>query len=330
MKVLVTGAGGYLAEQLILHLAGNGHEVNAMYRSNHRTVLEGRENVHLVHADLQSRESLEKAVEGCEEIYHVAAFARSWAKDPKMFYDVNVGGTINLIEVAKNHDVKRIVVTSTAGAIGPAPEGSLVVEDQYRRVDFFGDYESSKFIMNEKILDYVRKGMDIRIVCPTRIFGPGNLDSKGSMITQIFHSYLKGKWRIQLGNGSDRANYAFIDDVVQGHLLAMEKGKAGEKYLIGSFNDSFEGIMSALARISGKKHKLFNVPFGILRFYANFVGGIAGLFNFDPVITKDWVAKLNQNWEADITKAKMELGFEPTSEEEAIRSTVEWLKSTQK
>lgn len=330
MKILVTGAGGYLAEQLILCLAEQGHSVNAMYRTNFRDVLKDRENVTLIHGDLLSKDTLYNAVEGCDEVYHIAALAKSWAKDPKVFYDINVGGTINLLEVAKESGVKRIVVTSTAGAIGPAPDGKLVVEDQYRRVDFFGDYESSKFIMNERIMDYVRKGMDIRIVCPTRIFGPGNLDSTGSMMTQIIRSYLKGKWRIQLGNGADRANYAYIDDVIQGHLLAMEKGSAGEKYLIGSFNDSFEGIIGTVSRISGKKYRLFNISFGILRFYANFVGGIANVFNFDPVITKDWVGKLSQNWETDISKARTELGFKPTSEEEAIRNTVEWIMSEER
>lgn len=330
MKILVTGAGGYLAEQLISRLSSEGHTVNALYRSGYRSELDKIPNVQLIHGDLMSKDTLYKAVEGCDEIYHVAAYAKSWAKDPKVFYEVNVGGTINLLDVAQELGVKRIAVTSTAGAIGPAPAGMLVTEDQYRRVDFFGDYESSKFIMNERILDYVLKGMDVRMVCPTRIFGPGNLDSKGSLMTQIFQKYLKGKWRIQLGSGQDRASYAFIDDVVEGHLLAMKNGKAGEKYLIGSFNDSFEGVMSTLARVSNKKYRLINVPFGVLNFYANLVGGIANMFSFDPVITKDWVRKLEQNWEADVSKAKKELGFVPTSEEEAIKKTVDWIKSVEK
>lgn len=329
MRILVTGAGGYLAEQIIVRLSNAGHSVSAMYRSGYNNSLQ-LENVDWVKGDLMDSESLKNAVSGCDEVYHVAAFAKSWAKDPKLFYEVNVGGTINLIEASKDAGVKRMVVTSTAGAIGPAPKGKLVTEDQYRRVDFYGDYESSKFIMNEKILDYVRKGMDIRIVCPTRIFGPGNLDSKGSTMTQILRSYVKGKWKIQLGSGTDRANYVFIDDVVQGHLLAMEKGRAGEKYLIGSFNESFAGLMRTLAEVSGKKYRLYKIPFGLLGFYANVVGGIANVFNFDPVITKDWVSKLHQNWEADISKAANELGFKPTLKEEALKKTVKWINEETK
>ena len=329
MRKLVTGAGGYLAEQLILQLSNSGYQVSAMYRGDYNKSIKS-ENIQWIKGDLMDIDSLRNAVLGCEEVYHVAAFSKSWAKDPRMFYDVNVGGTINLIEAAKEAGVKRIVVTSTAGAIGPANVGKFVTEDQYRRIDFFGDYESSKFIMNEKILDYVRKGMDIRIVCPSRIFGPGNLGSKGSTMTQILRSYLLGKWRIQLGSGTDRANYVYIDDVVQGHLLAMEKGAAGEKYLIGSFNESFSGLMSSLSQISGKKYKLYKIPFGVLGFYANVVGVIAKIFNFDPVITKDWVNKLHQNWQADISKAKDELGYEPTPKEEALRKTIEWINKESK
>lgn len=330
MKILVTGAGGYLAEQLILRLATQGHRVIAMYRYNYRDILKDADNVTLMRADLLDKDSLYEVVDGCEEIYHVAAYAKSWSKDSTVFYETNVGGTLNILDVAKELGVKRIVVTSTAGAIGPASVGSLVVEGQYRKTGFFGDYESSKFIMNEKIQDYVRNGMDIRIVCPTRIFGPGNLNSMGSKITQIFDSYLSGKWRIQPGDGSARANYAYIDDVVNGHILAMQNGVSGEKYLIGSFNESLKGIMETLGIVSGKKHRLFNIPFSVLRGYAFVVGVIARIFPFDPVITKEWIDKLGKNWETDISKAINELGFTPTSKEESIRLTVDWLKKSRK
>ncbi len=329
MRILVTGAGGYLADQIIVRLSKSGHSVSAMYRSTFNKSLQ-LENVDWIKADLMDFESLKIAVEGCDEVYHIAAFARSWAKDPKVFYEVNVGGTINLIEAAKEANVKRMVVTSSAGAIGPAQEGKMVTEDQYRMVNFFGDYESSKFIMNEKILDYVRKGMDIRIVCPTRIFGPGKLDTKGSTMTQILRSYLKGKWRIQLGNGSDRANYVYIEDVVEGHLLAMQNGRAGEKYLIGSFNESFSGLMNSLAEVSGRKYRLINIPFGLLSIYAKLVSGVANALNFDPVITKDWVNKLHRNWETDISKAMKDLGYKPTSKKEALEKTVEWINKEAK
>lgn len=327
MKILVTGSGGYLGEQICLRLARHGHEVMAMYRTTYRPVLGGIENIFPVPADLMDPESLKQVVEGCEEVYHVAAFAKSWTKKPSLFYDINVGGTINLLNVAKSEGVKRIVVTSTAGAIGPASKGELVNEMQYRTVDFFGDYESSKFIMNERIQDYVRHGMDIRIVCPTRIFGPGNLDSKGSVMTQIFRSYLKGKWRFMIGDGGAMANYAFIDDVIEAHILAMKHGKSGEKYLIGSFNDSFKGVMQTFADQSGVHKKLIRIPYAFFYAYSYFIGIFARMFTFDPVLTKSWVDKLKMNWQADISKARKELGYTPTPKAEAIRKTIDWIKA---
>lgn len=330
MKVLVTGGGGFLGGELIRRLVAENHEVTGLYRTTCHFDWDTDNKVHLVKGNLLDKDSLYEAVKGCEQIYHVGALSKSWSKDPSLFYKVNVLGTINLIEVAKELGVKRIVVTSSAGAIGPAEKGKMVSENQCRLVDFFGDYESSKFIMNEKIQDYVRDGMDIRIVCPTRVFGPGNLSTDGSIVTKMIKKYLEGTWRVKLGKGDDLGNYAFIDDVVQGHVLAMKNGKSGEKYLIGSFNDTFNGILQTVDEIAQKKRKLIGIPFGLIWFYATFVGKLAAVFNFNPLITVAWTRKLRQNWETDLSKAINELGYKPTPEKVAIEKTINWIKEKQK
>lgn len=327
MKTLVTGAGGFLAEQICLKVAASGKEVKAMYRSTYNPVFDSIENITPIKANLLDKESLKKAIKDCDEIYHVAAFSNNWAKEPSTFYKVNIGGSMNLLDLAKDYGIKKIIITSSAGTIGPAPEGKkFVTEDQYRTINFFGDYESSKFILDERVQHYVRKGMDISIVCPARIFGPGKYGVKGNIISKIVTGYINGKWKIKLGDGQDKACYAFVDDVVQGHLLAMKNGKPGEKYLIGSFNDTFQGFLDSVGEITGKKRNLIPIPFWLLSFYANLIGGIANLFNFDPVVTKEWMVKLQGNWQADLSKAKNELGFVPTSKTEALNRTVAWIK----
>ncbi len=326
MKVLVTGAGGFLAEQICLKVAEAGHHVMAMHRSDYNKDFDSIENITPVKANLLDKNSLIEAVKGCDQIYHVAAFSNNWAKDPSIFYKVNIGGSVKLLEAAKEAGVKKIVITSSAGTIGPAGDNDYVTEDQYRIINFFGDYESSKFILDERVQHYVRKGMDISIVCPARIFGPGKYGVKGNIISKIVTGYIKGNWKIKLGNGQDKACYAFIEDVVQGHLLTMEKGQPGEKYLIGSFNDTFQGFLDTVGEMTGKKRNLIPIPFWLLSFYAKLIGGIANLFKFDPVVTKEWMIKLQCNWQADLSKAKKELGFNPHTKEEALQKTIDWIK----
>jgi nucleoside-diphosphate-sugar epimerase len=328
MKILVTGAGGFLAEQIIKASSKEGNEIVAMFRSGYNKELESLDNISFVKADLTDFSSLEQAVIGCDAIIHTAAFTN--AIDPKRFYTVNIGGALNLFKAAREANVKTIVVTSTAGSIGPAGDNDQVTEDQYRTINFFGDYESSKFILDEKIQHLVRAGMDIRIVCPTRIFGPGKFPSKGNLISNILSNYLDGKWRFKLGDGKDSACYAFIDDVVQGHLLTLKNGRAGEKYLIGSFNDTFLGFINSFGEISGKVRYLFPIPFWVLYFYSAIAGVLAKIFKFDPVLTSDWIVKLQQNWYTDTSKAQNELGFIPHTKEEALRKTYNWLKEVKK
>lgn len=328
MKTLVTGAGGFLAGEIVKKLAERGEYVKAMYRSAYDKRFDDNEFIEPVRADLLDIESLKKAVEGCDKIYHVAAFSSNWAKDPSIFYKVNIGGAVNLFDVAKDLGVKKIVVTSSAGTLGPAQtQDGMASEDHYRTINFFGDYESSKFIVDSRAQDYVRNyGMDISIVCPTRIFGPGKKDSMGNIISGIVDKYMKGKWRWKLGDGKDKACYAFIEDVVQGHLLAMEKGRPGEKYLIGSFNTTFIDFLNTVGDITGKRQWMISIPFPVLSFLSVILTNLSKVFKFDPTLTPEWMLKLQMNWFADTSKAQKELGFKPHTQREALEKTIAWLK----
>lgn len=328
MKALVTGAGGFLAGEIVKRLAERGEQVKAMYRSGYDPAFDESNLIEPVKADLMDVQSIHKALEGCDRVYHVAAFSNNWARDLSVFYHINVGGAINLIEVCKEKGINKIVITSSAGTIGPAQTmDGYAYEDHYRTINFFGDYESSKFIVDEKAQHYVRNhGMDIRMVCPTRIFGPGKKDSKGNIITNIINKYITGKWHWKLGDGKDQACYAFIEDVVEGHVLAMDKGKAGEKYLIGSFNTTFIEFIQTVSEVSGKKNWMVSIPFPVLSFLSVVLTTLSKIFTFDPILTPEWMQKLQQNWWADTSKAQRELGFKPHTQKEAIEKTIEWLK----
>jgi len=323
MRILVTGAGGYFGARLCQRLCEDGHHVVALIHSRKNELLSKLPNLEQVNGNICDPDFMDKIMEGIDQVYHVAAFARSWAKDPREFYKVNVGGTLTVLEAAEKNKVQKVVVTSTAGTIGPVPKGKTkVTEDQVRDVRFYGDYEMSKIMADERVQHFVRKGMNVSIVCPTRIFGPGRTDTIGASLTKVLQKYAAGKWRINMG-GRDMGNYVFIDDVVQGHLLVMEKGRPGEKYLIGSFNDSIRGLFKGIDEIRGHSHLTVTVPLWLLKFYAAASRGLGDLFKFDPVVTIDWVEKISRNWATDSEKAKNELGYVPTDKITALKATIE-------
>lgn len=322
MKILVTGAGGFIASNLALKLAESGTGVRALYRSKISAGLH-HPNIELIQGDILDAAVLEKAAGGCEKIFHVAALANNWAKNSRQFYDVNVAGTENVLRAGKKTGVKKIVVTSTAGTIGPSPDGNPVTEKQSSTL--FGHYEKSKKKSEDKALEFVEKGMDIVIVNPTRVFGPGEL-SKSNAVTKIIHKYIEKKWKFIPGNGENIGNYAFVEDVVNGHRLAMEKGKAGERYLLGGHNASFNEFINIVSEVSGIKNKLATVPLGLIGIFGLAEDIAAGIFGREPQITYAWVKKYKANWTTSTEKAEKELGYTVTPLKEAVKKTIKWLK----
>lgn len=322
MKILVTGAGGFIASKLALKLAESGCNVRALYRSKTNPDLQ-HPTIELFKGDILDRTILEKACEGCEKIFHVAALANNWAKNPKQFYDVNVTGTENVIEAGKKAGVKKIVVTSTAGTIGPSSGEIPITEKQNSTL--FGHYEKSKKKSEEKIVEYVEKGMDIVMVNPTRVFGPGEM-SKSNAVTKIIHKYIEKKWKFIPGNGENTGNYVFVDDVVNGHILAMEKGKAGERYILGGHNLSFNEFINIVSEVSGIKNNLTSVPLGIIGIIGLAEDLAANIFGREPQITFAWVKKYQANWTTSTEKAERELGFTKTPIKDAVQKTVDWLR----
>lgn len=327
MKILVTGAGGFIASRLALTLAESGIRVRALYHSGVSQMLH-HSNIELVKGDILDEAIVKKAVDGCEKIYHVAALANNWAKNPQLFYDINVKGTEQVLKAAKNCGVKKIVLTSSAGTIGPSINGLPVTENQHSIL--FGHYEKSKKISEERIVEYVRPGSEITIVNPTRVFGPqlpgkGEL-SKSNAVTKIIHRYMEGNWKFRPGTGENIGNYAYVEDVVNGHILAMEKGKPGEKYILGGHNLSFNEFIAIVSEVSGIRNTLIPVPLGLIALFGALEDMAAALWGREPQITYSWVKKYKADWTTSTEKAEKELGYTKTLATEAIKKTVEWLQ----
>lgn len=329
MKIFVTGATGFIGSQLCKKLAGLGHQVHALYRSESKVSVLQHSNIQLFRGDILDYDSLINAMNGCQQIYHMAAFTDVWIKDESRIYELNVTGTLNVLNAALETGIKDIVISSTAGVFGPSIDGNEVSETSIRQIDFFIEYERTKAIAEVKALEFVHQGLNIRIVNPTRVYGPGVLNPSNS-VTKLIAAYIAGKWRVIPGDGNSVGNYVFIDDAVNGHVLAMEKGKPGEKYILGGENISYNDFFNLIGEIAGRRRLMLKVPLAPM-FFASDLAMLANrLTGVKPFITNGLIRKFNYTWRVNSQKAISELGYTPAPLRECLKQTIDWIRKNGK
>ncbi|MBI4429215.1 MAG: NAD-dependent epimerase/dehydratase family protein [Ignavibacteriales bacterium] len=322
MRILVTGGTGYIGSKLVERLVQQGERVNVLGFPADQEFSFPLEQVCFFVGDVLNQSLLDRAMQRCDRVFHLAAYARNWSKDVKTFFRVNVDGTRAVLDTAIKNNIRKVVCTSTNLTFGPS-NGKAVDESAKRQPVFYTPYERSKFIAEQLVRSYVRKGLHVVMVNPTRVFGPGAL-VESNAVTKMMKWYTEGKWRLILGDGRAVGNYVFVDDVVQGHLLAMEYGKAGENYILGGENLSFNEFFATLAELSGKR-RMIHLSAALAMVYARFERFLAQRFSHHPVISPGWAQTFLANWANSTTKAESELGYRPTPAREAMRKTLEWL-----
>lgn len=323
MKVLVTGSTGYVGIPLCRRLAEKGQQVHALARSVQGA---GHAGIRVFKGDLLDPGSVAAAVEGCDAVYHLAAYAGVWAKDPGQFRLTNVEGTRTLLAAAQAAGVRKVVITSTGGVMGHSPgNGILVDEATHPDPVLASAYEQSKLEAERLAFSYPGNGMEVVVVNPTRIFGPGALNESNS-VTKLIHQFYEGKWRIIPGDGESIGNYVYLDDVVTGHILAMEKGKPGERYILGGDNVTYNEFFALLRKLTGSRQKLFRAPIGPMLFYARLEMLKTRLTGKKPLIVPAFVHKLTKNWSMSSQKAQTELGYSPIPLADGLELTLEWIK----
>jgi nucleoside-diphosphate-sugar epimerase len=325
MNIFITGATGYIGNNLAHRLAAEGHQVNALCRSANKAELLNHKNIRIFDGDITDYNSLLKAMQGCGQVYHLAAFARVWAKDNSTFYRLNVEGTKNVLDAARAAGVKKVVFTSTAGVLGPS--GSKpVTEDDTRIGEVMNAYEDTKTQAEALCREYCDKyGMHIVTVNPPRVYGPG-IESESNAVTRLIKLFLKGKWRIMPGDGKGTGSYVHVDDVVNGHILAMEKGRSRERYILSGVNASYIEFFDIITKLTGKQTKLYNFPVWLMMFSSYCLMGYTKLTGKAPLLTPEWVKKYFYDWSLSCEKAQLELGYTYRPLEEGLRETIEWVK----
>lgn len=325
MKILVTGASGYIGNKLAHELAGLGHHVSALVRSSSASDLFHHPNIHVCVGDILDQDSLADAIKGCKQVYHTAAFAKMWDRDPNNFYKINVGGTENILQAALKSGVSKLVYTSSCGVWGP-DEHHIYSENDPRITSFDSDYDLSKYLAEKLVREYCYKGLFTVIVNPPRVYGPG-LERYSNAINRFIKQILNKKMVPLPWNLNTKANYSFIDDVINGHILAMEKGLGGERYILGGENISYRKLIQTIIAYSQYKPVFIRIPSAIIQAWAWLELGLAKFSNYNPIFTPKLARRIQASKMFDSSKAIRQLGYTITPFEKGIQTTIDHLKT---
>lgn len=323
MKALVTGATGFVGAAVARALVDAGTDVRVITRPDSDLRNLAGLAVEQVHGDLRDRASLRRALAGCQQLYHVAAHYALWAKDPSVFYDVNVTGTRTLLETAQELGTERIVYTSTIGAIGlPEHGGPGTEETPVSLAQMAGDYKRSKYLAEQEVLKLARAGLPVVIVNPTAPVG--ERDIKPTPTGQIIVDFMKGRMPAYIETGM---NLIDVEDVAAGHVHAMERGRVGERYILGNKNLMLKEIFEILSRLTGVPAPTIKLPrLAILPLaYAN-QWIAAHLTHRPPRIPLEGVKMAKYRMHYDCSKAARELGPPQIPVEVALEKAVRWFR----
>ncbi|MCO5946016.1 SDR family NAD(P)-dependent oxidoreductase [Mucilaginibacter flavidus] len=325
MKVLVTGATGFIGRNLCFELAEQGYTVIALCRDINHPYLIAHKNIIPVKGDILDTESLTNAVRGCKQVYHTAALAKMWCRDKNDFYNINVIGTRNVLELAADLSVDKVVYTSTCGVWGPTIKYPMNENDP--RIDGFAiDYERTKHLAEIETRIYAAKGLNVVTVNPSRVYGEGPITDSNT-VGKMISGYLKGKWRVIPGKGTQVSNYAYLPDVVQGHIAAMEQGIAGNRYILGGEDVSFNTFFGTLQNITGIKQSMYKLPQRLIEAYSRFELVKTTLTGLPPVFLPEFAARLRKDQKYSSQKAITQLNYSITPFAEGMAKTIHHIKS---
>lgn len=278
--------------------------------------------VEVVTGDLRDRESLARAVTGCGAVFHVAADYRLWAKDPSELYRSNVEGTRNLLAAAREAGVEKVVYTSTVGCIGIPRDRPGSEDVEVHLEEMTGAYKRSKFQAEQVALEFAGSGFPVVIVNPTAPIG--DHDFKPTPTGKIVVDYLKGAMPAFVDTG---LNLVDVEDTSEGHLLALERGRPGERYILGCENLTLEQILTRLAGISGGKAPSWRIPYAVAYMAGLASTSWANLTGMEPRAPLDAVKMARKKMFVSPDKAKRELGFNPGPVDGALQRAVDWFRA---
>jgi NAD+-dependent farnesol dehydrogenase len=323
LRVLVVGSTGFLGKSVARRLARAGHALRLLARSGSN--LEGLPtDADIVRGDVTDPGSLERAADGCHAIVHMAAMVKMWTPDRGVFDRVNVGGLRNVLAAAERARA-RVVYTSSfmaLGPAGPAPGDESLVHPGRPR----NDYERTKAEADVVAREAAAAGRDIVILYPGVVYGPGDV-TDGNIVVKMVTDHLAGKLPGIVGPGDRLWSYSYVEDVADGHLSALERGGAGERYVLAGENVTMDGLFRTLQEVANVRPPRIHIPFAVASAlgYASVLW--AEMTGHPPLLTHEVVGVFREHWAYSSAKAERELGYRPRPLREGLAQTMEWLKA---
>ena len=324
MKAFITGATGFVGSHVARLLAEQGADLRLLVRSSSRSDNIAGLKADRVLGDLRQPDSLKKAMEGCEFVFHVAADYRLLVRDPQEMYRANVEGTQAIIRAAQESGVRRVIYTSSVATMGFTQAGHIADENSpVTLADMVGHYKRSKFMAEQIALEAGRSGANVVVVNPTTPIG--EQDIKPTPTGTIIVDFLKRKFPAYVDTG---LNLADVTEVAGGHLLAMERAVPGERYILGGENLTLKQILDKLSALTGLPSPSMKVPHGVAMGFAVFDQFFTGVIRGkEPRATVDAVRMGRKKMFASSAKAERELGYKVVPVESALGRAVNWFQA---
>ena len=323
MKTLITGSTGFLGSAVLRELLDDGREVKVLVRKGTRTANIDGLDVEIAYGDLRDLESIRSALNGCDILYHVAAYYSLWDRDQQLIYEINVEGTRKILQAAKEKGLEKIVYTSTVGCIGLNEDQTPATENTFfNQITLSNDYKKSKYQAEQVALEFARGGLPVVIVNPSTPIGPR--DIKPTPTGKIILDFLNREMPAYLDTG---LNLIDVKDCARGHILAEQKGVPGERYILGNQNMSLLDILVTLEKITGLKAPRIKMPFWVAlsagwacEMVSNHITGKP------PAVPLAGVKMAKYFMYFDSSKAVQKLGLAQNPVENALRQSVDWFK----
>ncbi len=322
MRALVTGATGFIGSSILRELLAQGYQVRALVREQSNTRNLDELDIEVAFGDITSADSLGPALRGCTHLFHAAALYSFWVKERALLYKVNVDGTRNVLQAAKEAGIDRVVYTSSVAALA-VPVGKIPTTEE-TPVDFtqiVGDYKKSKYYAEQVALEYARDGLPVVIVNPSFPVGPR--DIKPTPTGQTILDFLNRKLPAYVETG---VNVVDVEDVAAGHLLAAERGEIGQRYILGGMDMTMGQLLQTLSGITGLPAPRVRLPYLPILGLSYLNAAYCRLTMATPRMTPETIRMSRHHMYYDPTKAIRELGFPQPRPRAALEKAVNWFQ----
>jgi nucleoside-diphosphate-sugar epimerase len=322
MKAFVTGGTGFIGRHVVRKLIERKYDVYALARSESGAAAMAQLGATPVRGSITDVDSMRQAMKGSDVVFHIAGWYKIGDPDWMRGESINVGGTRKVLRLAQELNIPKIVYTSTVAVFGDT-NGKLADENYFQGGPFRTEYDRTKWLAHYKVaLPMIEKGAPIIIVQPGGVYGPGDTSLLGQQMTAFY----RGQMPVVFGPDTT-VTYAHVEDIAEGHILAAEKGKIGESYVLAGPAVPLGEMYDFWAQITGKRPPLLRIPTSLVKPFGPLIGAAAALLPLPEMFSQEAVNTLGATYMAAANKARATLGWQPRSLHDGMTETFEWIQS---